>query len=273
MADFLHPIDWHQPWLAPLLPAVEPILKASDWRTALDQAATSVTLRNHRGMPIHFVQQSDLPRDVAYEAFISTTGGVPTRDNLHDFFNALIWLTFPKIKVRLNALQATEIARSIDGNNKQQEYGNKRGKLRDGATIFDENAALFIASDPNLISALREHRWQELFITRRPAFYRTCEVRLFGHALMEKLVAPYKAITAHAWVMRVDPEFFDLTSTERQAWTDTEIAAQLANGLTTTDFTPLPVLGMPGWWPGQDRQFYDDGLVFRPLRRPQAQEG
>lgn len=272
MADFLRQIDWRQPWLAPLLPAAQPILDAADWRVALDATARSLALCNHRGMPVHFVPQAALPRDLAYEAFISATGGVPTRDNLHDFFNALVWLSFPKIKVRLNALQAAEIARSIDGAGGQHGHDGKRGKVRDGATIFDENAALFIASDPGLIAALREHRWQELFITRRTAFYRECEVRLFGHALMEKLVAPYKAITAHAWVLLVDPSFFAMAPVHRQAWIDAEVAAQLADGLTTNDFTPLPVLGMPGWWPQQNQQFYDDGAVFRLPRRMQSQE-
>ena len=60
---------------------------------------------------MRFVPQAELPAGIAYETFISETGGVPTRDNLHDFFNALVWLTYPKIKVRLNAMQALEIER------------------------------------------------------------------------------------------------------------------------------------------------------------------
>ncbi|HBZ06685.1 MAG TPA: DUF3025 domain-containing protein, partial [Massilia sp.] len=31
-------------------------------------------------------------------------------------------------------------------------------------------------------------------------------------------------------------------------------------------FTPLPVLGVPGWWPEQDAAFYADTSVFRPKR-------
>lgn len=272
MDDFFHQIDWRQPWLEPLRRMAEPIINAPDWRAALNDAAQAAGIRNHRGMPIRFVPQSDLPNAVAYEAFIGETGGVPTRDNLHDFFNALIWLAFPAIKVQLNALQAAEIARSSNTTATEITPVGRRGKLRDGATIFDENAALFITSERGLIDALREHRWQDLFITRRAAVYRKCEFRLFGHALMEKLVAPYKAITAHTWVMQVGPEFFDLAPVERQSWIDAGIAAQLANGLTTKDFTPLPVLGVPGWWPEQHQQFYDDGTVFRPPRRPQVRD-
>jgi hypothetical protein len=51
-------------------------------------------LQNHRSLPTQFIPQEDLPEGVAYEAHISATGNVPTRENLHDFFNALVWLTF-----------------------------------------------------------------------------------------------------------------------------------------------------------------------------------
>jgi len=38
--------------------------------------------------------------------------------------------------------------------------------------------------------------------------------------------------------------------------------------LASKPFTPLPLLGVPGWWPGSDDfSFYDDLRVFRPARR------
>jgi hypothetical protein len=59
-----------------------------------------------------FVHQDSLPAGQAYEAHIFQTRTVPTRDNLHDFFNGLVWLAFPQTKRRLNELQAAEIART-----------------------------------------------------------------------------------------------------------------------------------------------------------------
>jgi hypothetical protein len=259
-------IDWRRPWLSMLQAAAVPVLQAPDWRQALNAAAASQRLRNHRDMPIHFVRQSDLPAGIAYEAFISATGGVPTRDNLHDFFNALVWLTFPRVKAQLNALQAAEIARSAPVPDSANPSSGSRGKLRDGATIFDENAALLITSDAGLVTALREHQWREVFITRRTTFGRDCEVCLFGHALMEKLVSPYKAITAHAWVVFVERTFFDMPAENQRCWIDDAVAMQLAGGLATSGFTPLPVLGVPGWWEPQDDAFYGDATVFRPKR-------
>jgi hypothetical protein len=263
-APFLSCIHWERPWLKPLYSIAQPIVQSADWREALNTAAGS--LRNHRGLPIRFVPQAGLPPGVAYEAFISNTGQVPTRENLHDFFNALIWLTFPRIKARLNALQAAEIAKaSIEPGNLSSQ-ASTRGKIRDAATIFDENAALLITRNSTLVEALRNHEWASVFLTRREAFLRDCEVRLFGHALLEKLVSPYKAITAHAWIIETDDGFFDMGRTEKQTWIDKLVAGELANGIATSAFTPLPVLGLPGWWGDQDEKYYGDASVFRPKR-------
>jgi hypothetical protein len=262
-ADFLGKIEWHRPWLAPLLPAAEPILRAADWRLALNKAAATAGLCNHRGLPIRFVEQSDLPEGVAYEAFISATGNVPTRNNLHDFFNALVWLSLPQTKVQLNALQSAEIALALT---RGPEGLRLRGKTRDAATIFDENAALLITRDPGMAEALRAHCWQDVFLARRTSFWRDNDIFLFGHALMEKLVAPYKAITAHARVLLAPDEYFSLSEAEKRVWSDASMAAQLAHGLDTAGFTHLPIAGVPGWWEGQDANFYADASVFRPLR-------
>lgn len=261
--SFFDAIDWHQPWLAPLRDTAASVIGGSDWRAAINAHAARIGLKNHRGLPIHFVPQAELPRGMAYEAFISATGGVPTRENLHDFFNALVWLTFPKIKVQLNALQAAEIAKS-------GTIPAARGKVRDAATIFDENAAVLVARDMSMIEALRAHAWREVFIGRRDEFGRSCEVWLFGHALMEKLVSPYKAITAHVWPVVASKEYFYLPSPGKAAWIDAMVAGQIADGLPTSTFMPLPVLGVPGWWEGQDDAFYADAIVFRPPRQSKS---
>ncbi|MGH8809526.1 MAG: DUF3025 domain-containing protein [Noviherbaspirillum sp.] len=268
-AHFLDDIDWQRPWLAPLREVGRAVAQARDWRSALNALATERGLRNHRGLPLQFVPQASLPQDVAYEAFISATGGVPTRENLHDLFNALIWLTFPRIKTQLNAMQAAAIEKAGAGSSGVTKGGAVRGQLRDAATIFDENAALLVARDRALVEAFRAHRWHEIFVTRRAAFGRDLDIWLFGHALMEKLVTPYKAITAHALPLVIDASssYFDMPMEDKRAWLDVTIAQTLSNGLSTSDFTPLPVLGIPDWWDTQDEAFYADTSVFRPKRR------
>lgn len=257
---FLEQIDWSRPWLAHVRHIGQQIAAATDWQQELNRRAAELDLRNHRNFPIQFVPQAALPPDTAYETFISNTGCVPTRDNLHDFFNALAWLTFPRIKVQLNALQALEIERVA-----AQSAQAPRGKLRDAATIFDENAVLLVTSNQTLVSALRAHEWEQAFVTRRQEFVQDCGVLLFGHALMEKLVAPYKAITGHSWIVPLEPDLATMVFEERYDVIDAVVAQQLAQGLSTADFSPVPVLGVPGWWPDQDQTFYQDVTVFRPI--------
>lgn len=261
---FYSAIDWSRAWCAPIYAAAQNIIHAPDWRAALNAQAVAQALHNQRGLPLAFVPQENLPEGTAYEAFIDATGCVPTRENLHDFFNAMVWLSFPRIKRGLNALQAAQIA--LAG------IGRARGPARDAATIFDENAALLVVraapSGQALVDALRSHQWQDAFIAQRAKFGSEAEVWLFGHALMEKLVSPYKAITAHARVVMVEDAYFALDRAARQAWIDRQVARELAGqALTTASFTPLPVLGVPGWWPQQNAGFYADGSVFRPPRQ------
>jgi hypothetical protein len=251
-------IDWSVPWLQDVRGVAEAILQTSDWRDALNAAATEQGAHNHRGLPLCFVAQEELPEGVAYEAYISAQGRVPTRSNLHDLFNALVWLRYPQIKRQLNALQAAEIAKA--------DAAPARGRVRDAATIFDENAALIACADPAIADALRNHQWHELFITRREAFGTSWNVHLFGHALMEKLTQPFKAITAHAWIVDVTSDFFGMPRDEQTKALDAMVSTQLMHGVVTAQFSPLPVLGVPGWSSSQDDDFYADPSVFRPKR-------
>lgn len=254
-------IDWGAPWFEAVAARGQDALACDDWRDALSAQARRGGLVSGQGQALRFVAQEDLPATTAYEAFIAATGGVPTRRNLHDFFNALIWLTYPRGKAALNARQALVIA--ADG------VQATRGATRDAATLFDENAVLFACSDPSLAAALRAFDWHTLFVARRADWGRACDVQPFGHALLEKLVVPYKSVTAHAWIVDVPQDYFGWPSSQRRTWLDGHVAPTLAGAsLRTRDFAPLPVLGIPGWWPANDDPvFYRDVSVFRPGRR------
>jgi hypothetical protein len=70
-------------------------------------------------------------------------------------------------------------------------------------------------------------------------------------------------------VIQADDAYFALSHEQQRAWIDERVAASLAQEeLNTACFTPLPVLGVPGWWPQQDAPFYADTSVFRPKRVP-----
>ena len=238
-------IDWAQPWLAPYRASGEAVAQAAH-RTSIAAALQAAKPPAAPG----FVPQQGLPPGQAYEAHILRTGTVPTRDNLHDFFNGLVWLAFPQAKRRLNALQAAEIARN--------GVAAVRGPLRDALTLFDENGALLDAP-PALWQALAARDWHTLFVTRR-ALWAEARLLVFGHALLEKLVAPRKAATAHVLYL---PE-----ADGAAAAGDAALARMLhPHDLVRKPFVPLPVLGVPGWWPDNGQPaFYDDPQVFRARR-------
>jgi len=133
--------------------------------------------------------------------------------------------------------------------------------VRDAVTVFDENGAL-LQAPPALWRALRERAWRRLFVELRP-LWREARLWIFGHALLEQLLAPRKCLTAHVWCGDAALE----SGASADAW----LAARCtAEGLAGKPFTPLPVLGVPGWWPASENfSFYDDSHVFRPRKTPE----
>jgi len=262
----LDDIDWQRPWLAPFRETGEALIRSGDWLQAANHIAHAHGLKTTSGCSLVFVPQHSLPADLAYEAHIHATGQVPTRDNLHDFFNTLVWLQFPQIKKTLNALHAANamVASSTADVGSAVSLGT-RGRARDAATLFDENAAIFICSDAHLATDLRQHQWPSLLQRLPEEFFSKVSVVLFGHALMEKLVQPYKAITAHVWITMVEPAWFAFGDRQRSEAIDHSVATAISTGFSSRDFAHLPVLGVPGWWSAQSDDFYDDPFVFRSL--------
>ena len=244
--DKVWKIDWQLPWYAPWAGYGASVAQA--WQHTPEQLHTALNSALSPQAAKQFVPQHMLPDGVAYEAFIHANQRIPTRNNAHDFFNGLCWLRFPQSKAQLNRLQAIEIAR--DG------VGGQRGRLRDALTVFDENAALLWAPLP-IWQALQDKQWQDLFVTHR-GLWSECQLQLFGHALLEKMLSPYKGITAHVWCMPLP-----------DGHTDEQIDACLCQQLTPDNlsgkpFAPLPLAGIPGWWPHNHvPDFYEDKKVFR----------
>lgn len=232
---FWRVLDWRAPWLAPYVEVARPVIA----RLERGESAADAL-----GDP-RFVAQGELPEGETYEIFIARTGRVPTRNNLHDLLNGLVWLRFPVLKRRLNVLHAAQLA--------AEGVQPQRGPLRDALTLFDENGAWWPAP-PLLADALRRRDWGALFVRHRELWSGVRPV-LVGHALLEKLAAPRPAITAHVWLADAALDDSDATG------------SITAEGWARKPFHPLPVLGVPGWWPANDEAaFYDDTNVFRPLR-------
>ena len=259
-------IDWQAPWLTHLPTAAYDAAHAQDLKITLN--AHVADLSSGSGCALRFIAQEALPVNVAYETHIFNTGGVPTRLNLHDFFNATIWLTFPRTKAVLNARQAEQI--------EKLGVQHERGVARDALTLFDENAAILVTCAPSLAHALREFDWHNTFVSTRSLWDSPFKPRSdakaalypFGHALLEKLTEPYKAICAHTWVVHVTSDWFKLPLAERLTELDARLAQQLKHiEFNPRDFCPLPILGVPHFWAdNRDESFYNDARVFRSGR-------
>ncbi len=249
MAFDLERIDWNKPWLFPVASLGQRVAKRVQSGLSVAQALNEAAVRG--SACVTFVPQSALPQDHAYENFIFETGNCPTRDGLHDFFNGLMWISFPNTKKKLNSLQAEQI--------RNNGVSQSRGKVRDALTLFDENVAFLRAPD-SLWNALKEKDWKALFVQRR-ALWNQSQLILFGHALLEKLVSPRMDICAH--VFRVESESDDLENIDQ--WIDSKLSASL---MATKPFIHLPVLGVPGWCKeNESEHFYENRSVFRFPRK------
>ncbi len=249
----LEAIDWSAPWLAPYAAVgrgIAALVAAGATNADALNAAVPPSVA-----PVCFVPQGDLPPGIAYESYIFDSNKCPTREGLHDFFNGLAWLRFPQTKRRLNHLHVAQIA--------QTGIQPVRGPARDALTIFDENAA-FLQCPDALWEALAAKNWSQLFGPLRPLWAQSHLV-LFGHALLEKLVYPRKPITAH--VYRAQASTHSIADLDQ--WMASDLSAER---LASKPFAHLPVLGVPGWWPGnEDPAYYEDASVFRPARMKLAQ--
>jgi len=216
-------------------------------------------LRNGGERPIHFVPANKLP-GVEYEKHIFRTGEVSTREkNWHDLFNALVWSRFPKLKVAMNAVHFRELGSAREG---------RRGKQRDALTLLDESGAVVVSAGKEYLDALAGRDWTSVFRKNAFAWHDKIKVFVIGHALLEKFPHPYKSLTAHTLLMRLDDSFFEKPRVTQLQLLDEMLAERLLAGSvlnSPASLSPLPLMGIPGWWlpQEQDDDFYEDRQVFR----------
>lgn len=232
-------------------------LSGEDWPTLdrMNQLASRDGLFNTQSLPISFQPQHRRCGQRDYEAGILATGEVPTRErNWHDLLNALSWLAFPRAKAALNAVQCQSLGPD-----------QVRGPVSDAATLFDESGLVLAGPDESLGRLLAARRWREVFVDRRLA-WREVRAYAIGHAVLEKLLTPWPGITAKCLFVRV--EKYPAASAPGTEL-DEAVAEIWRKGTITqpAELFPLPVLGIPGWWPANDNMaFYDNRDVFRQAR-------
>ncbi|MEQ1516257.1 MAG: DUF3025 domain-containing protein [Usitatibacteraceae bacterium] len=237
----------------------------------LNQFAAGVA--NFRGKPIRFVLSdapsgAPAPRYEHYEMRIAESGEIATRENWHDFFNAMSWLAFPEAK---SAISETH-ARLLSARGEQEIRA--RSTPRDVLTLFDEGGIVVASSDASLLELIRAFEWKALFVDRRAEVETKMRFYLFGHSMLEKALQPYVGVTAKAILFDVDDAFLRIDRAAQLRQIDRRAAAWLtdeSNLSSSKHFSPLPWLGVPGWWEANaSPQFYDDAHYFRRGRMRDA---
>lgn len=215
------------------------------------------SIYNAAHLPLCFDPQNQPCGQLDYEAQIYLTGHVPTRPaNWHDLLNALVWLTFPRLKAALNAVQYAALT----------QQNPERGARSDAATVFDESGAVLIGPDAELADLLRAHDWHAAFVERR-ALWQTNRLFVIGHAVLEKTLTPYPGMIAKVislpWPalsgpLETPPEGLDAALARH--WLGDAIHRP-------ADLFALPVLGVPGADPANSApSYYDNAAVFRVKR-------
>ena len=138
-------------------------------------------------------------------------------------------------------------------------------------TLFDEDGLVVPCADAGLAAMLNGFRWKELFVDHRSEVQRCMDFCIVGHALYDKMRAPFFGVTAKALLVTVDDAYFALAAEERAMCLDQLVAGRLRDPAffqSTRNLSPLPVLGIPGWCADNEATgYYDDTRQFGPGRR------
>ncbi|MDA1331617.1 MAG: DUF3025 domain-containing protein [Proteobacteria bacterium] len=243
-------------------------LNASNWPTCeeLNRLVTqqSEAILNLNGTEIQFVPQLKRPKifEAGFEQRTFLTGEVQVRSqNWHDLLNALVWFLFPKSKAALNARHFAVL---------QHDAARGRSPQGDALTIFDEDGVIVVSRNPGLTRLLKELKWVDIFYESRGEVMQDMSFRIFGHALLEKSMNPYVGMTGKALIIE-DPKGEAATcSVLSTAAIDAELSQIIPNlelfG-SGRNFSPLPMLGLPGCWEDNEKlEFFLNDSYFRPKR-------
>ena len=263
-------VDWSAPrerMRSPLYAALAPALArmpSDRWPTRDDLNAAATDIFTSRGMALRFVNprgHTDRERRY-YELRIAATGEVETRpENWHDLFNALTWITYPRAKAVINAQHAAILEE------RGEEEAKRRSPARDALTLFDEGGVIVASRETELLRLVKDFEWKELFWHRRTELAARMRFFAFGHALCEQALTPYLGMVAKTVFIAADEDFLALSPQAQVARADTLVATHFSergNFPSPKAMAPMPVLGVPGWYPDTAREsFYDDARHFR----------
>lgn len=237
-------------------PAFDGLSIFHDWLTS-PMWPTPAELNDAMPFPDkRFVQQDQslLDDGLHYEVRIAERHVIATRaENWHDLFNATIWCRYPAIKHALNARQVAHIATMGTAQRNRAQYA---------LTQFDEAGVIVRVREPALLALWDAHDWSALFHQHESA-WKSGDLHIaavIGHALLEHALVPELLLVGKCLVVQGDVEDETCIAT---------VACAIAEGRALNDpqeLRPLPLAGIPGWYPGQDAAFFAGTECFQPVR-------
>lgn len=255
--------------LSPLMAGFSHCDQLPDWQFLQHQLAQQhPPINTASNRPLQFVPQTKKSGiyPESYEARIYLKGEIQTRHNWHDFFNALVWFTFPQTKAAINTLHYHQ--------GLQRHWGHEphRTALENALTLFDESGAIILCSRAEYLRLIQNHDWKTLFWDQRDLLAQHLQCFIFGHGLYEKALSPYPGMTAQSLLLPVIPEFFQWDLTRQIHHADSYAAQQLTNTAifrSPKDLQAFPLLGMPNWDKNNAAEYYDNKKYFREKNRQQ----
>lgn len=196
----------------PIMPYGQFFSNYSNWPSLEEfNQQKPANIKTWSGLNLKFVLQkgrrSSEGFESLYEPRIFLQGEIRTRlENWHDFYNALIWFTFPKVKAALNMRQFIAFDEHADFPWKAPP--KKRTREQDFLTIFDEGGCI--------LAKVGEHAIPFVF----------------GHAVYERMILGDRDISMSCFVIECPKKFALMPLVKQIEFLDDNVAKILSQRLT-----------------------------------------
>lgn len=236
-----------------ILKAASEYLHKSDWPSLSD--INQMECLNHQivsgaGVPIRFAKHPTTRArgfDTLYQARIFLKGEVSTRlNNWHDFFNALIWPSFPLLKAYINQRHFFIFDENSDF--PWTKAVPQRTREQDALTIFDEGGAIVVVRQQSFLDELKKMDSLQKKHAIANNIGKNIQIFFFGHAIYEILVLNMHPdlLASGIWLV-ADFGYFDLPISNQVQIADeraTQWIKQKGALLQPKDFLGVPVNGL-----------------------------
>jgi hypothetical protein len=178
----------------PLRNAAEAFVHHAAWPpvSVIDEAlrsSSTMSFRLQPPRPRRRRRKRPIDPSTLYDARIHVEGWVPTRENnWHDFFNALVWATFPQSKRAVHARQHRAIAARLDESSRA--LPDRRTRELDGLAILDEGGLVLLCAGERAAETAPALEARDIEPVRAAIGRGDALALPFGHALYESLLEP-----------------------------------------------------------------------------------